>query len=160
MLAANPLHVRGQLQRFLVLPLPDTGLHQLRQLQNLQQLRVPSQRQRVQPPGAVNTPGRVQKPLASGAKLRQLPVQPLDPFFGFGKLFENFPRTFRRPDEGLVIVDRQFLGLLDVLLALVLQPRLFLLQLVHLVRTELEHVVDDLRGGLIVEQFLGGIFCN
>lgn len=50
MLFLQPLDVRGELQRFLVVAVTDTGVHQLRDFQNLQDLGVTIQRQAVHPP--------------------------------------------------------------------------------------------------------------
>lgn len=61
MLLAHAHHMLLQLQRFLVVLVAHARVHQLRNLQNLQQLAVVLQRQTVEPPLAVDVLGLASK---------------------------------------------------------------------------------------------------
>lgn len=106
----------GQLQRVFVSTGFDALLHQLRQLQDLQQLLVLLQRDRVESPLCIDLGRFADELLADRGEGRKiLSGESVQFLFRLLELPENLPRTLRGKNEGLVVGDGQVLGALDYL---------------------------------------------
>uniref|UniRef100_A0A182JDD2 Uncharacterized protein n=1 Tax=Anopheles atroparvus TaxID=41427 RepID=A0A182JDD2_ANOAO len=165
MLGRQPLNVGRQLQCLLILALPDAGVHQLGQLEDLQQLRVAHQRERIEPPGRIDLGRALLERLAGGDELGPLIAETVELLLRLDELAVDFARTFRRPYERVVVRDGEILRLLHILPVLVLQPHFLLLQLLRLLtyrsRTdcEWEDLEDDFDGVPLLATGAGWELC-
>lgn len=135
---AHPLHVGGQLEGLLVLAVPNARVHQLRQLENLQQLRIATQRQRVQAACTIDFRTGVHEALAALLQIGQSLDKRVQLLLGGTELAKDALRAFRCLNECGVIADGQILRLLDDGTMLVGEVALLLAQLLHFVGAQLE----------------------
>lgn len=113
MFPMQSFNISGQFQRVLVQPILNKRIHQLGQLQNLQQLRISSQRQRVQLPQIVNASSLVYKLLTLLLKFRNVHQQTVQFILNTAELTEQFPGTLCCLDESFVVCNCQLLGLFE-----------------------------------------------
>lgn len=140
-LDAQPLYVGSQLQGLLVLAVPDAGVHQLRQLEDLQQLSVALERQRVQTTRRVDVAGSVDELFAFLRQIWEFADQSVQLLFRVLELLENVFGTLGSLDKRFVVRNGQVLSVLDDGFVFFGQSVSLLAELVDLKRSQLVKVV-------------------